>query len=116
VTEDHPNAALTRRVFGAFGRDAMQISAALCRDIVWRVPGDTVMSGEYRGRRLLVDLEAHAQRLGYRGIVLETGTRNHEALALYASFGYEPIPCYGVYAQQATSRCFEKTFRTPETG
>jgi GNAT superfamily N-acetyltransferase len=72
--------------------------------------------GRGLGRRLLVDLEAHAQRLGYRGIVLETGTRNHEALALYASFGYEPIPCYGVYAQQATSRCFEKTFRTPQTG
>ena len=51
MTSEHPNAELTRRVFGAFGKDAMQISAALCRDIVWRVPGSTVMSGEYRGRR-----------------------------------------------------------------
>jgi uncharacterized protein len=55
VTEDHPNAALTRRVFAAFGKDAKQISAALTRDIVWRVPGDTVMSGEYRGRRDVVE-------------------------------------------------------------
>ena len=52
---EHPNAALTRRVFAAFGKDAKQISAALCRDITWRVPGNTVMSGEYRGRREVVE-------------------------------------------------------------
>jgi uncharacterized protein len=55
VTPEHPNAELTRRVFAAFGRNAMAISAALSRDIVWRVPGDTVMSGEYRGRRAVVE-------------------------------------------------------------
>src|SRR5881392_2849555 len=55
VSEEHPNAALTRRVFAAFGRDAKQISAALSRDVVWRVPGHTVMSGEYRGRREVVE-------------------------------------------------------------
>lgn len=52
---EHPNAALTRRLFGAFGNDAKQISAALCRDVVWRVPGTTAMSGEYRGRRDVVE-------------------------------------------------------------
>jgi len=52
---EHPNAALVRRVFAAFGRNAMAISAALARDIVWRVPGHTVMSGEYRGRREVVE-------------------------------------------------------------
>jgi ketosteroid isomerase-like protein len=55
VIEEHPNAALTRRVFAAFGVDAKQISAALSRDIVWRVPGNTVMSGEYHGRREVVE-------------------------------------------------------------
>ena len=55
VSEEHPNAALTRRVFSAFGRDAKQISAALARDVVWRVPGHTAMSGEYRGRREVVE-------------------------------------------------------------
>src|SRR6185312_7567974 len=49
------NAALVRRVFAAFGNDAMAISAALVRDVVWRVPGHTVMSGEYRGRREVVE-------------------------------------------------------------
>jgi ketosteroid isomerase-like protein len=55
MNEEHPNAALTRRVFAAFGKDAKAISAALARDIVWRVPGQTVMSGEYRGRREVVE-------------------------------------------------------------
>jgi ketosteroid isomerase-like protein len=55
VRAEHPNAALTRRVFAAFGKDAMAISAALARDVVWRVPGNTVMSGEYRGRRAVVE-------------------------------------------------------------
>lgn len=55
MTSEHPNAELTRRVFAAFGRNAMAISAALSRDIVWRVPGNTAMSGEYRGRRAVVE-------------------------------------------------------------
>ena len=51
----HPNAELVRRLFGAFGNDAKQISATFDRDVLWRVPGNTVMSGEYRGRRDVVD-------------------------------------------------------------
>jgi hypothetical protein len=62
---EHPNAALVRRVFAAFGKDAMAISAAFSRDVVWRVPGDTVMSGEYHGRR---DVIAFLSRTG-----VETG-------------------------------------------
>jgi len=52
---EHPNAALVRRLFAAFGHDPMAVSAALARDVVWRVPGHTVMSGEYRGRREVVE-------------------------------------------------------------
>src|SRR5262249_8893649 len=55
VSGEHPNAELTRRVFAAFGNDAKQISAAFSRDIVWRVPGTTTMSGEYHGRRDVVE-------------------------------------------------------------
>jgi ketosteroid isomerase-like protein len=51
----HPNAQLVERLFGAFGNDAKQISATFDRDVVWRVPGNTVMSGEYRGRREVVE-------------------------------------------------------------
>jgi ketosteroid isomerase-like protein len=55
VTGEHPNAALTRRLFDAFGRDPKVIAAALARDVVWRVPGNTAMSGEYRGPREVVE-------------------------------------------------------------
>jgi uncharacterized protein len=74
---EHPNAALVRRLFASFGKDAMAVSAALSREIVWRVPGNTVMSGEYRGRRDVVEF---LRRTG-----LETGgtyrSRLHTVLA-----------------------------------
>jgi ketosteroid isomerase-like protein len=77
VSGEHPNAALTRRVFAAFGRDAKVIAAALDRDVVWRVPGNTVVSGEYRGRLAVVEF---LRRTG-----LETGgtyrSRLHTVLA-----------------------------------
>ena len=60
------------------------------------------------GRRLLRDLEAHARRLGYVGVVLETGDRQPEALGLYVSAGYERIPCYPPYSERSLSLCFEK--------
>ena len=55
MTDEHPNAALTRRLFAAFGRDPKVIAAVLARDVVWRVPGNTVMSGEYHGPRDVVE-------------------------------------------------------------
>jgi len=64
--------------------------------------------GRGLGRELLVALEAEAARLGYRSLVLETGDRQPEALGLYTAFGYERIPCYGIYATRQLSLCFEK--------
>jgi ketosteroid isomerase-like protein len=69
---EHPNAALVRRLFASFGKDPMAVAAALSRDIVWRVPGDTVMSGEYHGRRDVVEF---LRRTG-----LETGGTYHSRL------------------------------------
>jgi GNAT superfamily N-acetyltransferase len=60
------------------------------------------------GRKLLSALEAEARGLGYAAIVLETGVQQAAALGLYESAGYVPIPCYGIYAGQSISRCFEK--------
>jgi GNAT superfamily N-acetyltransferase len=64
--------------------------------------------GRGLGRRLLVELEAEACRLGYESVVLETGDRQPEALGLYESAGYERIPCYPPYDSRALSLCFEK--------
>jgi GNAT superfamily N-acetyltransferase len=43
-------------------------------------------------------LEASAAHAGHRTVVLNTGDRQPEALALYARSGYGPVPGYGVYA------------------
>lgn len=69
---------------------------------------------EYRGRgvarRILETLEQEACRRGYTAAVLETGTRQLEAIALYITCGYEPTERYGTYAQYARSVCFRKKF------
>jgi GNAT superfamily N-acetyltransferase len=67
--------------------------------------------GQGLGRRLLEELEAEARRLGYRGLVLETGDRQPEAVGLYRSAGFEPIPCYPPYSERSLSLCFEKRLR-----
>jgi GNAT superfamily N-acetyltransferase len=64
--------------------------------------------GRGLGRRLLEELEAQARELGYTSVVLETGDRQPEALGLYASAGFERIPCYPPYDSRALSLCFEK--------
>jgi uncharacterized protein len=87
---EHPNAALVRRLFASFGKDPLAVAAAFSRDIVWRVPGDTVMSGEYHGLREVVEF---LRRTG-----LETGgtyrSRLHTvfadddwAVAIYRAMG-----------------------------
>jgi GNAT superfamily N-acetyltransferase len=48
---------------------------------------------------LMAELEDSAAAAGHRRVVLNTGDRQPEALALYAALGYTPVPGYGVYAQ-----------------
>ena len=49
-------------------------------------------------RALLAALETAAGAAGHRHIVLETGSAQPEALALYASSGYTAVPAFGTYA------------------
>jgi GNAT superfamily N-acetyltransferase len=60
-------------------------------------------------RAVLARLEARAAELGYRRLLLETGLRQPEAMALYASAGYEAIEPYGYYRSSPLSRCFGKS-------
>jgi putative acetyltransferase len=64
--------------------------------------------GRGLGREILERLEGAAGDLGYTKIRLETGNEAPEALGLYTSSGYEPIPCWGPFATDPKSRCFEK--------
>ena len=90
MTDEHPNAALTRRVFAAFGKDAKVIGAGLHRDVVWRVPGSTAMSGEYHGRREVVEFlrRTGTETGGTYGSRLHTVMANDEwGLAVYRAWG-----------------------------
>jgi GNAT superfamily N-acetyltransferase len=61
------------------------------------------------GRRLVAALEAEARKLGVRRLVLETGTRQLPAIALYRAAGFQPIPLYGEYRETPeTSVCMGK--------
>lgn len=66
-------------------------------------------------RLILHTLEARARAFGFRATRLETGDGQPEAGRLYETAGYARIPCYGQYAAQPWSRCFEKGL-TPSSG
>lgn len=59
-------------------------------------------------RMILNELEATARRSGYRALVLETGARQPEAIALYESAGYTTIPNFGFYKESPLSACYRK--------
>ncbi len=85
----------TVRVFGA------EVTAEIKRMYV-------VPAAQRRGvaRSILAHLEATAAEAGIEAFVLETGMRQPEAIALYTSSGYEPIPGFGYYCGSELSRCF----------
>ena len=64
--------------------------------------------GRGLGRAVLGALEQAARAVGYEFLRLETGAHQHEALGLYASAGFERIPCYGPYVKDPLSVCFRK--------
>ena len=57
-------------------------------------------------RRMLAHLEATAAAEGVEALVLETGIKQPEAIELYLSSGYEPVPGFGHYCGSELSRCF----------
>jgi GNAT superfamily N-acetyltransferase len=63
------------------------------------------------GRTLLAAVEHHALAVGYERLVLETGTKQPEAIELYRSVGYELTESYGQYRDYPDSRCFTKLLR-----
>jgi GNAT superfamily N-acetyltransferase len=55
-------------------------------------------------RAVLAHLEATAAEAGADVLVLETGLRQPEALQLYASSGYVPVPPFGFYKDYPSAR------------
>ncbi len=64
--------------------------------------------GKGIGSRILVELEKWARELGYKYVILETGTLLKEAKALYKKSGYQVIENWGEYVGIETSVCMKK--------
>ena len=64
--------------------------------------------GRGLARRVLAALEEDARAAGRARMVLETGAKQPEAIALYTSSGYDPCAKFGYYRHYEDSRCFAK--------
>ena len=62
-------------------------------------------------RAVLAELERTAAAAGIDQVVLETGTVQPEAIALYQSSGYVPVDGFGYYAGRPRSLAFGKRVR-----
>lgn len=60
-------------------------------------------------RRLLAALEQAAVDAGCQELILETGSRQPEAVALYASSGYTTVAAFGTYRCEPGSRHLGKS-------
>ena len=63
-------------------------------------------------RAVLAHLEDTAREAGAEVMVLETGLRQPEAIALYESSGYRPIAGFGYYQDVPLSRCMARSLVT----
>ena len=60
---------------------------------------------------ILIELEKWAAEMGYKKCILETGTKQPEAIELYKKNNYRITPNYGQYAGIENSVCFEKELK-----
>jgi ribosomal protein S18 acetylase RimI-like enzyme len=60
------------------------------------------------GRAILDALVAEARALGATRVVLETGVRQHEAMALYERAGFARIERFGEYVDSPLSICMAR--------
>ena len=65
--------------------------------------------GRGLGRRLLATIEDSAREAGCQRLILETGDRQPEAVALYESAGYVRIEDFGYYADHEGVLSFAKS-------
>jgi putative acetyltransferase len=69
---------------------------------------DPTVRGRRVGRQVVDALELQARQLGAKRIVLETGPRQPDAIAMYQHAGFTEIPLYGEYIGSQFSVCMAK--------
>jgi len=65
-------------------------------------------------RLMLAHLEATARTAGADVIILETGTAQPEAMALYESSGYQRVDPFGYYRRHPGNRCYGRVLGASE--
>lgn len=76
---------------------------------VKRVMVDESRRGSGLGRLLMAEMETRARELGADRLILQTGDRQPDAVALYRRLGYTEIAIYQPYTDAVPhSICFEK--------
>ncbi|MFJ4159368.1 GNAT family N-acetyltransferase [Microbacterium testaceum] len=75
---------------------------------VKRVFVDPRARGRGASRALMGELERLAREHGAARLILQTGNRQPEAIALYERLGHRAIDIYPPYVRFPASRCFEK--------
>jgi GNAT superfamily N-acetyltransferase len=77
---------------------------------VKRVIVDSSWRGRGLGRLLMAEIETVGREQGATRLILQTGDRQPDAVAMYRQLGYTPIPIYQPYVQAIPfSLCFEKS-------
>lgn len=85
------NAALVRRMFGAFGRSGgFALRDMFAEDAVWTVPGSGAMAGVYRGRNAILHFLARLPKETdgtYTTHLVDVLASDERAAALYRASG-----------------------------
>ncbi len=76
-----------------------------------RVFVHTEYQGQGIGSQLVFLLIEWAKELGYKRMILETGTLLVESCAVYNKLGFKVIPNYGPYANMPESLCMAKELK-----
>jgi putative acetyltransferase len=98
---------IARESDGAIGCGAFRPVGEQCAEIKRMFVRASARRGGV-ARQILRHLEEEIRRRGFRSIVLETGNKNSEAMALYEAEGYFPIPAFLGYVGCPISRCYAK--------
>lgn len=97
---------------GAWRRSRIEALGATATAEIKRMYVVPAARGAGHARRMLASIEASASGAGIEALLLETGTRQPEAIGLYESSGYVAVPGFGYFKDEPLSRCFAKRLDT----
>jgi GNAT superfamily N-acetyltransferase len=89
-------------------RDDVEALGSTTTAEIKRMYVDPAARGRGLARAMLAHLERTASEAGATVSILETGTLQPEAIALYESSGYVEVPKFGFYCHASESRCYGK--------